>query len=250
MGFFSKKKDNKPSEPDSSDDFSFFEDLDETDMSSESYPTLDYDEVDNRYENLDYLGSMNDDQKEFQKEEKPSGKNFRTIAIVITVLIIIGLGAVYATSGDDTQTQETTNSEDENDSRIEGSKGGLVVTEQVGKAYKGNDDGNPSNGTGAILAFDYDYYTNRDGEEAYKHFNPDADAYSGSYIQRSIDKVPQGTTYELEVTPKRIGEEYDVVLTITIPGAEPISYNQQFTTMEKDGKFYVKNFTSTQNQGE
>lgn len=260
MGLFSKKNTKKAqSSSDAADmeDFSEFDGLDDVDFSADTYPTPSYDEIedDDEYDEYTFLGFErepgNPGDSEKQEAEEDPGKGFRRMVIAATIFIIAGLGIYTAVSGgsdnsNPTQTQESTDSNEgtQGDSHVEGGDKGLVVTESVGKTYTSSSDGNPINGSGAILAFDYDYYVNRDGDAAFEHFNPDVNAYSGSYVQEEIDKVPQGTTHELEITPKRIGESYDVVLTIKIPGADPIKADQKFTTMEKNGVFYIKNFTS------
>ena len=49
----------------------------------------------------------------------------------------------------------------------------------------------------------------------------------------------------MKITPKRIGEEYDVILSLSIPGEETQSWQQKVTVMEKDGTFYVKRLDSS-----
>lgn len=123
---------------------------------------------------------------------------------------------------------------------------GIVINESVGKTHVGKENGDPSNGIGAILAFDYAYYVDRDGDKARSFFNPEATSYDAAFIQNHIDEVPEGTDYELEITPVSIGQEYDVILSLKLPGAgKVVSYQQKFETMEKDGVFYVKTFDST-----
>ena len=64
-------------------------------------------------------------------------------------------------------------------------------------------------------------------------------------LQNHIDKVPTGTEYELKITPKRLGEEYDVILSLSIPGEETQSWSQKVTVMEKEGTFYVEKLESS-----
>lgn len=265
MALFSKKK-KKPSRSGGGDDFEMFDIVgsDNENLSADQYPELSYEDMEGF--NFPDDGDTNPGSKGGKKSS--GGMQFRRMIIAGTILALLIIGAIYLTSGDGSggggsegETQETTQSEEQGEgsgssSDGEGSSGGnegsgdtknsgIVVTEQVGQEFSTSDDGNPINGTGAIMAFDYAYYTKRDGEAARKMFNPDADAYNADYIQRAIDKVPQGTTYSLGITPTRIGEEYKVKLTLNLPGAEsPTVYNQVFLTEERNGQFFVKSFTS------
>lgn len=231
-----------------SDEYDIYEHIDDdADFGSASVRRFDYDEVDDdQFDEQNYVDVFDDlDDDEEPKEEGKSAfaTPFRMAAIIIT-LVIVGAIAFALLSGTGEDVQQGAQQNNSNDSRIEGGEEGSVVNEQLGNTYQGNDNGNPINGTGAILAFDYAYYKDRDGEKARSLFNPDTDAYSGSYLQQEINKVPQGTEYDLSIKPQRIGELYDVDLTLTIPGLDPVKYKQVFHTMEKDGKFYIEKFTS------
>lgn len=257
MALFSKKKKSAPSSDNSEFDMFDIVGSSEENLSADQYPELSYDDMEGF--------NFPDDEEESKNKEKDSdsGSRFRRMFIAGTILALIIIAAVYFTQGDDSDSssqgedqnvsqqddsnddngENKENSNEENNPNIKDS--GVVATEQVGQEYSTSDDGNPINGTGAIMAFDYAYYVKRDGEAARKIFNPDADAYNAKYIQRAIDKVPQGTKHSLVITPVRIGEEYNVELTLNLPGAEePTIYNQVFTTEEKDGQFYVKSFVS------
>lgn len=254
MALFSKKKKSTPSSDNSEFDMFDIVGSSEENLSADQYPELSYDDMENF--------NFPDDEEESKNKGKDSdsGSRFRRMLIAGTILALIIIAAVYFTQGDDSNSsqqgedqnisqQDDNDGENEENSNEEDSSNikdsGVVATEQVGQEYSTSDDGNPINGTGAIMAFDYAYYVKRDGEAARKIFNPDADAYSAKYIQRAIDKVPQGTTHSLVVTPVRIGEEYNVELTLNIPGnEEPTIYNQVFNTEEKDGQFYVESFVS------
>lgn len=240
-----RKNKNTDVHDDSSDIFPIAEHIDGTsDYSNGSFIHLGYDEFeDGQFDEKDYLGIS--DNEEGNKQEESSRSPFRMIVMGATVLIVALIAWSLLGKSDDAGTQQNNDqNQSQTNSRIEGDNEGSVINEELGRAYQGNDNGNPINGTGAILAFDYAYYTDRDGEKARSMFNPDTDAYSGSYIQQEINKVPQGTTYDLTIQPERIGEVYDVELSLSIPGLEPTKYNQKFYTMEKDGKFYVEKFTS------
>ena len=250
MGFFGKKKQGDTHQS-NDDDFSFFDTIeDDSDFSAENYVELGYGDMDNL--GLGGADQISDEavRKANSDEKEEEGVNFTKVIIFITVFVLLGIGAYSLVSNDNSgepPAQEQQSSEQAGgDAADNGKKTGLVVTEQVGKEFVSNEDGNPVNGTGVILAFDYAYYTKRDGKAARELFNPEAKSYNASYIQREIDKVPQGTTYELSITPQRIGESYVVKLKLNIPGSEPVVYNQKFTTAQRgDGTFYIKQFTSS-----
>lgn len=257
MALFSKKKKSTPSSDNSEFDMFDIVGSSEENLSADQYPELSYDDME------DFNFSDDEEESKNKQKDSDSGSRFRRMFIAGTILALIIIAAVYFTQGDDSdgsssqeEDQSVSQQDDGNNGDTEGEDNsnkenpnakdsGVVATEQVGQEYTTSDDGNPINGTGAIMAFDYAYYVKRDGEAARKLFNPDADAYNAKYIQRAIDKAPQGTTHSLTITPVRIGEEYNVELTLNIPGAkEPVIYNQVFNTEEKDGQFYVKSFVS------
>lgn len=176
----------------------------------------------------------NSDEKDNSKKVLKYGIVGAVILVVIFSVALFSLSGGDGSGGNDGDNQETS----------QGDGSGVVVNEQINNAYKGDGDGNAnSSGTGAILAFNYDYYVNRSGEEAIKHFNPDVNAYTASTIQAEIDKVAQGTTHELSITPRVLGEDYDVELILNIPGYDPVSYNQKFSIMERDGEYFIRSFS-------
>lgn len=168
--------------------------------------------------------------------------------VVAIIIAAVGIYLLSDTSSGNNSAQDDTQQVQQDDTD-EGQQAGkdfdaAVITEQEGQAYSGNSDAAPVNGTGAILAYDYDYYTNRSGEETRKHFNPDIENYSGDFLQGHIDKVPSGIEYNLEITPVALGEKYDIVLSLTIPGEEEQSWNQEATVIEKDGEYFIKRLTT------
>lgn len=180
-------------------------------------------------------------EEETEKKSKLKGfsnwPTWKKVAAVIGAIVVVLIVAGMVTGGDkkDDEKQQTT---------TQGSFDGINVNEQVGVAYIGNDDGAPVNGTGAILAFDYQYYQKRSGEGVIKNFNPNNTDYSADFVQNYIDQVPAGTQYQLSITPISLGDKYNVILTVVLPGAEPVKYNQQFTVMKRGDRYYVKEFSS------
>lgn len=170
-------------------------------------------------------------------------KNKKIVTIAIVIVAIFGF-LVFRGAQEESSNKNGTAAQPSESSSVEGSTQGVNVSESVGEAHVGSEDANNSNGTGAILAFDYAYYNDRDGEKVLEYFDPDNQDYDAEYVQRYIDRTSSSTKYELSITPEIIGERYSVVLTLSIPGYEPVKYNQDFLTVEKDGKYFVKELSS------
>lgn len=243
MALFKKKK--KDEEPDKElDEFAIVDDEDDI-FSSES-PAPGYDD-----DNLeDYLEDDIDHSEDQENSKEPISKiKFIGILAVVIILVLFLLnvtGVLDVSSGENTNGDQTQSQEEGNNDSGENLKNngeGIIVNEAVGESYVGKDDGNPMNGTGAILAFTYDYYTTRNGEKARQHFNPDATSYDAKYIQNNIDNNPEGTSYNLKITPRVVGSTYDGELTITPPGASSgQTFNILYEVMERDGTYYIKTF--------
>lgn len=249
-----RRKKTRKSTP--SSDSGLFDDLDplldaDEDFSPVSRPHSSYDDIHDVGGFSDDpfglgLPSENDHKEDLEAKNEAYNRKMRKVLIIlIPVMFIVVLGIAVATmKGGGGITTGGGDGGDPGSSRIEGGGEGVNVNEAVGVTHTGTENGNPANGTGAILAFDHQYYTERSGEGARSHFNPEATSYDAAFIQAAIDRVPGGTTYSLDITPMTIGQRYDVVLTLTIPGMDPVSYNQDFEVMEADGRYYVKTFTS------
>lgn len=250
---------NRKKQQESIDNDTSFEDfdlnaLDDDDvMSSSSRPELSYeDDIDDEF---DYIGELDQEEreKELESADEEHNKKFNRIMIagVIIAALIIGGWFMFSqgsvTTNNEEQSQEQEKEEENNNNEEKDDNGGIVVNEQVGSTYSGSDYGSTQNGTGAIMAFNYEYYKNRDGEKARSHYNPDAKSYDGKFIQDNIDNVPEGTTYNLDITPEETGKKYKVRLTLNIPGMEKsVSYDRTIYTMERDGKFYIETMSSAQ----
>jgi len=247
---FGKKK-NKSTKSSSGDNFDYddidYLSSDEENFSASEYPLDSYEDVgDDVVLDDDILGLENNDDldKQSSSDNEKTNKSNMMLFIILGVVGVIVV-ALFSFGGESDTDNNSQDNGDSGDSKIERNVDGIVVNEKENEEYTGNGDGAPVNGSGAILAYDYDYYTNRDGSEARKHFNPDIDNYDGDYLQNHIDKVPSGTEYDLKITPKRIGEEYDVILSLNIPDEETQSWKQKITTMKKDDTFYIKKIDST-----
>lgn len=263
MGFLNKKNKDTSKDKDDSDLASLLSDESGEDSAIEIGEMLDDDEIGretvmhdlnyDEYGDLDedesgYVPGIASEKKVSDKEQEEFERKSKILKIAggVIAVIMIALIAFVAlnggTSNENNTNQQSQSQEDNKDTNSQGGEG-VTVNEQINKPYVGNQNGNAkSSGTGAILAFDYAYYTKRSGKEAIKYFNPDVKAYNAATIQTGIDKVSQGTEYELSITPKVIGEKYEVKLKLSVPGYDPIIYNQNFDVMKKDGQFYVKSF--------
>ena len=251
----------------------------ESDLTADYVPGMTEEDFDSMGFNTDdpLIPGMSDgssqSQNQSKKKEKSGGSFGKGLAILLT--IVVGVAGLYMYSSKSDNGSETPSTDQTNSQNAESPEGGergsgngnattdmgeakdtgvnlngIVVNEEVGKSYTGSELGNPQNGTGAIMSFDYYYYVERDGDKAMQFFNPNVKGYNGPFVQTNINKVPQGTKYKLEITPVNIGKEYDVILTLSIPGRNQVSYRQSFETMNIDGRYYVKNFTTKGEIGE
>lgn len=214
---------------------------------------------DNDY--IDDLESRNtsSSQKEKEEKEKADKRKANIILSLVAAILVTGMGIFIVSMGSQQPDPEQNNQTVQQDSQNEERFDGIVAREQNGVTYSGNVDGSPINGTGAILSFDYSYYTERDGSKVVEDLSPtvgkqvnsgaqplddNTKKKYGDFYQTQIDKVPEGTTYTLDITPKRLGEEYEVVLHLDIPNSRKMTYLQKFTTVKIGDRYYVQNFTS------
>lgn len=244
-----KKKSTELPVYDDQDDLSYLDNLDDDLLSTGSESPLSYDDDDIDIDE-DYLG-MDSSGKDEQQEVKKKGGGYGKL-ITIGVIVATILGGVIATQlgwvdnvieTDKPQSQQSENNDKQEEKPIEDD--GVVVNEKVNETYSGSDNASARNGTGAILSFAYNMYTERDGQKAREYYNPDAKGYSSEMIQKEIDTtIPEGTTYNLEITPTQLGSKYEVVLTLNVPNFEKsVSYNLHIDTMERNGRYYIQTFT-------
>lgn len=100
------------------------------------------------------------------------------------------------------------------------------------------DQGSQKGGAAAIAAYDYAYYVKRSGAEAVAMYAPGARPDAG-LAQNAIDANPEGTRYQLEITPVVVGKEYDVFLKVMWPGLPETEARQKFFTTYSDGKYFL-----------
>ncbi len=100
------------------------------------------------------------------------------------------------------------------------------------------DPGSQKGGAAVIAAYDYAYYVKRSGAEAVAMYAPGARPDAG-LAQNAIDANPEGTRYQLAITPVVVGKEYDVVLKVMWPGLPETEARQKFFTTYSDGKYFL-----------
>lgn len=220
---------------------------------------------DSFYGDNDYIDSLESQGRKPEDEEHRPNKKSNIMMLLVAAVLFVGLITIMLYTGNTSVDnapgeQDVSQSEQEQQPNFDG----IVVREENGVTYSGNVDGSPVNGTGAILSFDYSYYTGRDGSKVVEDLSPtvgtdtratgeslseDEKKRYGDFYQSHIDKVPEGTTYTLDITPVRIGEEYQVVLHLDIPQSKPVSYVQDFKTVKIGDRYYVQNFTSQKLNG-
>lgn len=258
-----KKKNNDLPSYEDNDDFSYLDDLDDDLLSSGDESPISYEDDDIDIDE-DYIG-MNKKPKKTSNSKKKDGKG-KWIVAGLLVAVLVGTGIATKTGALDEflnengsqSSSEESSGEDGSDKDIEsgnnnseGSESsktednGVVINEKVNETYSGSDNASSQNGTGAILSFAYQMYTERNGEKARKYYNPDANGYSGEMIQKEIDTtIPEGTKYNMEITPLQIGSQYEAILTLTVPNFnQAVSYKLNIETMERDGRYFIKTFT-------
>ncbi|PZU04635.1 MAG: hypothetical protein DI630_00535 [Gordonia sp. (in: high G+C Gram-positive bacteria)] len=98
--------------------------------------------------------------------------------------------------------------------------------------------GGQNGGAEVIAAYDYAYYVKRSGAEAVAMYAPGAQPNAGQ-AQNAIDANPEGTRYQLVITPVVVGKEYDVLLKVIWPGLPETEARQKFFTTYSDGKYFL-----------
>ncbi|WP_192815097.1 MULTISPECIES: hypothetical protein [unclassified Rhodococcus (in: high G+C Gram-positive bacteria)] len=104
------------------------------------------------------------------------------------------------------------------------------------------DRGDQKSGAGVIAAFNFAYYSQRNGETARALATPSSSVLPGPELQKVIDAVPVGTNYCLRTVELSDGV-YLVDLSVMQP-AQPVKRGTQTVTTQKvDGRWYVDVFT-------
>ena len=176
------------------------------------------------------------------------GPGKKTIAAVAAVAVAAGVAVSQLRSGDSetastAATTSATAAADENGLPILN----LPESEQVEQTSASDgecraDRGDQKSGAGVIAAFNFAYYSLRNGETARALATPSSSVLPGPELQKVIDAVPIGTNYCLRTVELSHGV-YLVDLSVMQP-AQPIKRGTQTVTTHKiDGRWYVDVFT-------
>ncbi|MEU4315391.1 hypothetical protein [Nocardia sp. NPDC024068] len=111
--------------------------------------------------------------------------------------------------------------------------------ERSGAVVRGAGPGSTDSGPEAILSFQYAYYVQRSGAEAYAVVAPGAPVPPVEVIQAGIDSVAAGTGHCVRIVTGAAGE-HTVEVTEYRPGGEPVTYSRQtVTTAVIDGRTLI-----------
>ncbi len=101
----------------------------------------------------------------------------------------------------------------------------------------GNGEGGTADGPGAILGFEYSYYTARSGGRAQNFVAPDTvNVADAAGLQAAINsEIPVGTTYCVHIVARESGL-FDVDIDEYRPGGGLTVYRQSVRTVVRDGR--------------
>ncbi|MGV9668387.1 hypothetical protein [Nocardia niigatensis] len=103
--------------------------------------------------------------------------------------------------------------------------------------------GDPSTGPGAILGFNWAYYSDRSGARARDWVTPDAEVSDAASIQAGIDTVPVATRYCVHISradSDGSGNTWNVVLSEQYPTDKtPQQWAQTITTRAEGGRVLI-----------
>lgn len=178
------------------------------------------------------------------------GAGKRTVAAVAAVAVAVAAGVAVSQlrSGD----SETASTAATISATAEAEENGLPILnlpepEQVEQTSASDgecraDRGDQKSGAGVIAAFNFAYYSLRNGEAARALATPSSSVLPGPELQKVIDAVPIGTNYCLRTVELSDGV-YLVDLSVMQP-AQPVKRGTQTVTTHKiDGRWYVDVFT-------
>ncbi|MFD9665879.1 hypothetical protein ACFWAY_30365 [Rhodococcus sp. NPDC059968] len=176
------------------------------------------------------------------------GKKTMAAVAAVAVAVAAGVAVSHLRSGDSetastAATPSATAAADEHGLPIRG----LPEPEQAEQTSASDgecraDRGDQKSGAGVIAAFNFAYYSLRNGETARALATPSSSVLPGPELQKVIDAVPIGTNYCLRTVELSDGV-YLVDLSVMQP-AQPVKRGTQTVTTQKvDGRWYVDVFT-------
>ncbi|MFD7011427.1 hypothetical protein [Rhodococcus jostii] len=117
----------------------------------------------------------------------------------------------------------------------------VEVPETTGDGECRADRGDQKSGAGVIAAFNYAYYSQRNGDAARALAMPTSSVLPAPELQKFIDAVPVGTNYCIR-TIKLSDGVYLVDLSLMKPGQPVDRGTQTVTTQKTDGRWFVDVF--------
>ncbi|RYY41903.1 MAG: hypothetical protein EON53_17100 [Actinomycetales bacterium] len=180
--------------------------------------------------------------------DRGPGKKTMAAVAAVTVAVAAGVAVSDLRSGD----SETASTAATTSATAPADENGLPILnlpdlEQVEQTSASDgecraDRGDQKSGAGVIAAFNFAYYSLRDGETARALATPSSSVLPGPELQKVIDAVPIGTNYCLRTVELSDGV-YLVDLSVMQP-AQPVKRGTQTVTTQKvDGRWYVDVFT-------
>ena len=160
------------------------------------------------------------------------------LLIGAVVVVVLGVGAVLALTGDDDQptptdaftipSQAATHAADAD-----------CPSSSTGDVTTGRDSGGTDSGPNVIKAFEHAYYVTRSGADARAFAAPTAQIGTAEQIQTGIDSIDEGTLYCTTITDRGAGL-YALELTeIRLRGEAPVTYHQLVQTTSSDGRTWI-----------
>ncbi|WP_368679953.1 hypothetical protein R1X32_01010 (plasmid) [Rhodococcus opacus] len=176
------------------------------------------------------------------------GKTTMAAVAAAAVTVAAGVAISHLRSGD----SETASTAATTSATAEADENGLPILklpepEQAEKTSTSDgecraDRGDQKSGAGVIAAFNFAYYSQRNGEAARALATPTSSVLPGPELQKVINAVPIGTNYCLRTVELSDGV-YLVDLSVMQP-AQPVKRGTQTVTTQKvDGRWYVDVFT-------
>lgn len=173
-----------------------------------------------------------------QKPSRTAHGSRRRVLLAVTgaVAVAIGVGAVTLFgSSDDPEAAPQLNLATPSSTAV-----AMVPTSTQVPSVTGNGPGDVTSGPGVIFGYTHAYYTKRDGKIAAEFLSPDQNTPAVSTaMQQAIDKLDSKLDYTMTVTSTNNPMVFDVSLKITASDQVPHTYNQQFTVVNRDGRYYL-----------
>lgn len=108
-----------------------------------------------------------------------------------------------------------------------------------GPITTGNGAGEPTSTPGAVLAFQYGYYVQRDADAALKAVATDGIVGDTKALQKGIDAVPEGTTHCVSITTDGKNTA-DVEIIETHPDGTELVHAQTVTTTREGDRVVIE----------